>query len=119
MTIDPYTSAWSTSDELYGSPVKHWTGREMSMLGVIKVDGECYRFMGEERIPMKQLLKPSEREAWEAVYTFEQPKGNWTAVEYNDIAWKKGVGAFGTEGEQATKTVWEGEHVWVRLDLEW
>ena len=118
VTIDPYTSAWSTSDELYGSPVKHWTGREMSMLGVIKVDGECYRFMGEERIPMKQLLKPSEREAWEAVYTFEQPKGNWTAVEYDDIAWKKGVGAFGTEGEQATKTVWEGEHVWVRRVLE-
>ena len=67
---------------------------------------------------MKQLLKPSEREAWEAVYTFEQPKGNWTAVEYDDIAWKKGVGAFGTEGEQATKTVWEGEHVWVRRVLE-
>ena len=29
VTIDPYTSAWSTSDELYGSPVKHWTGRDV------------------------------------------------------------------------------------------
>ena len=25
ITIDPYTSAWSTTDRLYDSQVKHWT----------------------------------------------------------------------------------------------
>lgn len=118
VTIDPYTSAWSMNDELYGGPVKHWTGREMSMLGVIKVDEECFRFMGEERIPMKQLLKPSEREAWKAVYTCEQPKGDWTALDYDDTDWQQGVGAFGTKGEQATRTVWDSEHIWVRRILD-
>lgn len=26
VTIDPYTSAWSFSDQLTDEPVKHWTG---------------------------------------------------------------------------------------------
>ena len=26
VTIDPYTSAWSTSDTLHNGVVKHWTG---------------------------------------------------------------------------------------------
>ena len=33
VTIDPYTSAWSTTDNLYDSPVKHWTGKDFSLLG--------------------------------------------------------------------------------------
>ena len=36
VTIDPYTSAWSTTDNLYDSPVKHWTGKDFSLLGVAK-----------------------------------------------------------------------------------
>ena len=26
VTIDPYTSAWSMTDNLYDGPVRHWTG---------------------------------------------------------------------------------------------
>jgi len=48
VTIDPYTSAWSSTDNLYDSPVKHWTGRDFPLLGVIRVDGIDYRFMGKE-----------------------------------------------------------------------
>lgn len=118
VTIDPYTSAWSTTNHLYDSPVKHWTGREFQLTGVIRVDGECYRFMGEERLPMRQLLKPSEREAWEATYTFDKPKGNWTALDYNDKGWKKGTGAFGTAGEKAMKSLWDTENIWVRREFE-
>ena len=28
VTIDPYTSAWSTTDNLYDSNVKQWTGKD-------------------------------------------------------------------------------------------
>ena len=28
VTIDPYASAWSMSDNLYDSPVRHWTGKD-------------------------------------------------------------------------------------------
>ena len=46
VTIDPYTSAWSTTDNLYDSPVKHWTGKNHPLIGVVRVDGKSYRFMG-------------------------------------------------------------------------
>ena len=44
VTIDPYTSAWSASDKLFDSPVKHWTGKNFPLLGVAKDDGVSYRF---------------------------------------------------------------------------
>ena len=46
VTIDPYASAWSAADHLYGAPVSHWTGKDFPMDGFIAVDGTKYRFMG-------------------------------------------------------------------------
>jgi hypothetical protein len=48
ITIDPYTSAWSITDNLYGDVIRHWTNKEFPILGVIKVDSQTYRFMGTE-----------------------------------------------------------------------
>ena len=52
VTIDPYTSAWSMTDNLYDGPVKHWTGKDFPLIGVLKVDGIPYRFMGTEEVEM-------------------------------------------------------------------
>lgn len=46
VTIDPYTSAWSMTDTLYDSPVRHWTAKDFPLTGAIAVDGVIYRFMG-------------------------------------------------------------------------
>lgn len=46
ITIDPYTSAWSGSDKLYDSEVIHWTEKPFHFLGLLRVDGQVYRFMG-------------------------------------------------------------------------
>ncbi len=43
VTIDPYISAWSHTDKLYEDEVRHWTGTEHSLTGVLRVDGKCYR----------------------------------------------------------------------------
>ena len=48
VSIDPNTSAWSAADHLYDAPVQHWTGKEFPLIGVLKVDGEAYRFLGAE-----------------------------------------------------------------------
>ena len=56
VTIDPYTSAWSMTNELYGSSVCHWTGKEFPLIGALKVDGEVYRFMGIEDSDLLTLL---------------------------------------------------------------
>ena len=37
ITIDPYTCAWSTTDQLFDSPVIHWTGKTHSLIGAIRV----------------------------------------------------------------------------------
>ena len=64
ITIDPYTSAWSMSDKLYDSQVKHWTGTDFQFLGVIRVDGVPYRFMGQEEIPMQGIAPISYEKDW-------------------------------------------------------
>ncbi len=53
VTIDPYTSAWSTTDNLYDSPVKHWTGKDFSLLGVAKSRRTNLPFHGNGRAGTK------------------------------------------------------------------
>ena len=50
VTMDPYTSVWSFSDHLHESWPVHWTGAVHAMMGMIRVDGKTYRFMGPESI---------------------------------------------------------------------
>ena len=105
VTIDPYTSAWSTTDNLYDSPVKHWTGKDFSLLGVAKVDGQTYRFMGTEELELRPLVKTSEQGSWTGKYTTQQPADGWQNIGFNDKAWKEGEAAFGTmENEHTAKT---------------
>src|SRR5215217_5454308 len=46
ITHDPYFSIWSFSDTLAASPTRHWTGAPQGLLGLLKVDGTVYRFLG-------------------------------------------------------------------------
>ena len=46
VTIDPHTSVWCFADKLTDDWSRHWTGSKMALYGVIRIDGECYRFMG-------------------------------------------------------------------------
>ena len=57
---DPYFSIWSFTDELNASPTKHWTGREQSMIGILKVDGKFYRFLGDAEKTYDAILPASD-----------------------------------------------------------
>ena len=48
-TIDPYISAWSHTDKLYEDEVRHWTGTEHSLTGVLRVDGKMLSVHGKRR----------------------------------------------------------------------
>ncbi|MDR0506945.1 MAG: DUF4965 domain-containing protein [Dysgonamonadaceae bacterium] len=120
VTIDPYTSAWSFSDNLYDSQIKHWTGKDLPLLGVIKVDGVDYIFMGTEEVSQELLVPTSELQAWEAKYTTSKPGDNWMKQDFDDKAWRKGKGAFGTISkyrESAARTDWMDEYIWVRREV--
>src|SRR5690606_21457042 len=77
ITIDPYTSAWSTSDQLFDTPVKHWTGRNHSLIGAIRVDDKTYRFLGKEEIPLEPVLANAKHEAWEGRFVTSAPAEGW------------------------------------------
>lgn len=115
VTIDPYTSAWSASDSLYGAPVTHWTGKDFPFIGVLKVDGVPYRFMGTEEKEMKPIVPTSQQSEWKGRWTTVKPAGDWTAEAFDDSSWKEDAGAFGTqENEPTAKTQWGTPEIWVR-----
>lgn len=115
VTIDPYTSAWSFTDHLYDAPVKHWTGKDFSLIGVARVDGQPYRFMGDEELELLPVVKTSEQGNWIGKYTTVKPAAGWEKAGFNETGWKEGPAAFGTrENEHTAKTQWSEEFIWVR-----
>lgn len=114
ITIDPYTSAWSTSDQLFDSPVKHWTGRNHSLIGAVRVDGKTYRFLGKEEIPLQPILSNAKHEAWEGKYVTNAPAKGWEQPGFNDASWQSGKAGFGTPNTFDTKTSWQTKEIWVR-----
>ncbi len=117
ITIDPYTSAWSMSDKLYETPVRHWTGKTQSLIGAIRVDGEVYRFLGKEDIQLKAIVPMASDEAWKAKYTHSEPSKGWMNTNFNTKGWKDGIGAFGNFDNRDVNTMWETEYIWVRREV--
>jgi hypothetical protein len=117
ITIDPYTSAWSTSDQLFDTPVKHWTGKNHSLIGAVRVDGQTYRFLGKEEIPLQSVLPNAKYEAWEGRFVTKEPAKGWEKSGFNDASWKSGKAGFGTPNTFDTKTPWETKEIWVRREF--
>jgi len=117
INIDPYTSAWSMTNNLYDESVKHWTGKDFPFVGALRVDGVTYRFMGIEEVPLKTIVAMGSSEEWVGSYTFEAPKNDWKLASFDSTNWKQGKGAFGTKGETNVRTLWETEDIWVRREI--
>src|SRR5690606_3578753 len=118
ITIDPNTSAWSYSDNLYDDAVRHWTGKPFPLLGVLKVDGVAYRFMGKEDIELEAIAKMAEQAGWSAKFTMQEPSADWMNVDFSDEGWKRGEAPFGTKDKEPTaKTDWQEPKIWVRREF--
>lgn len=118
VTIDPYTSAWSTTDTLYQSAVKHWTGRNQSLIGAIRVDGITYRFLGQEEIPLQPVLANAKYKAWEGKFVTSEPAKGWEQPGFKDASWKSGKAGFGTPNTFETNTPWQTKEIWVRREFD-
>ena len=117
VTIDPYTSAWSTSDQVFDSPVKHWTGKNHSLIGAVRVDGKIYRFLGKEEIPLQPVLPDAKHEAWQGKFVTKAPASGWEKPEFKDASWQSGKAGFGTPNTFDTNTPWQTPEIWVRREF--
>ena len=117
VTIDPYTSAWSMADKLYDDAVRHWTGKTHSLIGAVRVDGQIYRFLGKEDIPLKTIVPMANEEAWDGKFLLKTPEKGWEQNDFDDNSWTSGKAAFGSSGFQSTTTVWDTKEIWVRREF--
>ena len=71
ITHDPYFSIWSMDDKLTDGPTRHWTGKAQPLVGLVRVDGKSYRYMGDwpEETPALEQ-KSLQVAATHTVYTF-------------------------------------------------
>ncbi|MBS1511257.1 MAG: DUF4965 domain-containing protein [Bacteroidetes bacterium] len=113
ITHDPYFSIWSTTDELNASPTKHWTGTDHSLLGLLKVDGVMYRFLGAATVQYKAIVPAGDEVNYSALYTETTPAVNWMENNFDDSKWKKGIAPFGNI-EGVSKTFWTTRDIWMR-----
>ncbi|UKT62779.1 glutaminase family protein [Pedobacter mucosus] len=109
---DTYFSIWSFSNELNESVTKHWTGKEQSLIGIIKVDNQFYRFLGSESKTYKQILPATDEANYQASYTFDKPANNWNNISFNDASWKKDYAPFGDD--KTAKTKWNTDEIFYR-----
>jgi hypothetical protein len=61
ITHDPYFSVWSATNNLTDSETSHWTGAAQPLIGIARIDGKPFRFMGTEphEIPAMEQVSRS------------------------------------------------------------
>ena len=99
---DPYFSFWSPFDQLTDGTVRHWTDAEKPIDGLLRVDGQSYRWMGTGKAFLLDPIAPmsTSTNSWtgRVSHTY-QSNTNWTQRNFNDSSWSEEQSAWGTVNE--------------------
>lgn len=114
ITHNTYFSIWSNTDKLNESVTKHWTGKDQSMIGILKIDDEFYRFMGKSAQQYTTILPTGDEATAKVKYQMEGTVADgWEKPSFNDAGWKTGLTPFGDDRSKAG-TKWTGKDIWIR-----
>jgi len=117
ITHSPYFSIWSNSDRLTDVPTTHWTGTPQSLIGMLKVGGKLYHFMGKDPERFNTVLPSAEESSYAVTYTETEPSGDWTALDYDDHEWGRGKSPIGNF-EGTVNLLWKSRDIWLRRVFE-
>ncbi|WP_116127158.1 glutaminase family protein [Lewinella sp. IMCC34183] len=109
---DPYFSIWAMDDDITASSTAHWTGAPHGLLGLIKVDGIPYRFLGKEAVTYRDVVPSSET----GRFSETNPGDGWQAADFDDGSWRTATAPFGDAGR--AKTTWTTDDIWFRKTFD-
>jgi len=118
ITHDPYFSIWSFHDEVNAGTTRHWTGADNGLVGLIQVDGQTYKFLGELQMPTASIVPVGEGQPVVCSFTENDPGKEWMMPAFDDSKWNKGKMPFGKGWANDFATPWNSKSIWVRRSFE-
>ena len=118
---DPYFSIWSPYDKLTDGTTRHWTDSEMPLLGLLRVDGQNYRFMGQQQEYILEAIAPMADESnWEGRVVREVQKDGWQAETFDDSQWHTEKAAWGSPNLDYIGSRWSRENsdIYIRRQVD-
>ncbi len=112
---DPYFSFWSPYDNLYDGTTKHWTNQQKAMDGLLRVDGQVYRFMGTQRNTKLIAIAPmGNKGGYQAKVRSsltDDMADTWMSLDFSEAGWSNQTGPWGSKNEYPyIQTSWGGDN---------